>query len=378
MKLDKSVTPEYFLRAKRVTVKVGSALLTDKNTGKLNTAWFESFIEDVAALKKFGKEVIIVSSGAVGLGRLALGLKKKSVRLEQKQAAAAVGQVALTRAYQEEFTKYKLIIGQILLTKDDTEVRKRYLNVRETADTLLTSGVIPLINENDAVSDLGFRYGDNDRLAARIASMSASDILILLSDIDGLYTANPSAEPSARHIPYVEEITRDIEEMAGDAVSEFGTGGMATKITAAKISINAGCAMIIADGKQNKPLSRIAAGEKHTFFAASSEELAARKLWIAGAPEVSGVIIVDNGAEIALKEGNSLLPSGVTAVQGEFTRGDCVGILNANEMEIARGLTVYSADEIDKIRGRHSNAILKTLGYTRRPEIIHRNDLVML
>jgi glutamate 5-kinase len=320
---------------------------------------------------------LIVSSGAVSLGKRALRLHKKPIRLEQKQAAAAVGQVELTHAYQAELAKHSLTVGQILLTKDDTETRKRYLNVRETADMLLSAGAIPMFNENDAVSDGGFRFGDNDRLAARIAGMTCSDLLILLSDIDGLYTSNPVEDPNAKPVPYIEEITPEIEKYAGGSGSEFGTGGMVTKIIAAKIAVNAGCGMMIADGKPHNPLTKIAEGAPHSFFAARCGHIAARKLWIAGAPDVAGFVTVDQGAENALNAGKSLLPSGVTGVTGIFSRGDCIGVRNPNGAEIARGLSIYSSEEINKIKGSHSGSIEKILGYQSRSEIIHRNDLTV-
>jgi glutamate 5-kinase len=364
--------------AKRVVVKVGSALLVDPDKGRLNRAWLESFAEDVASLRKRGQDVILVSSGAIALGRRHLGLSVGKLKLEESQAAAAVGQIRLAHAYKELLDVHEITVAQILLTLGDTEQRRRYLNARGTLNTLLSLGAVPVINENDTVATAEIRYGDNDRLAARVAQMVGADCLVLLSDIDGLYTANPSEDPDAEFIARVLEITPAIEAMAGGAVSDMGTGGMQTKIAAAKIAVGAGCHLCIAKGAVQRPLQRIEEGARCTWFVPSSTPLATRKQWIAGTLRPAGAIAVDEGAVRALMGGKSLLPAGVTRAVGRFDRGDTVSIIGPDGSEVARGICAYSDSDAARIIGRKSGDIEKVLGFRGRDEIVHRDDLVLI
>ena len=317
-------------KADRIAIKVGSSLLIDPHTGTLNEEWFASFIKDISLLHAQGKEIILVSSGAVALGRRILGIEMDADRPDKTEASAcaAVGQIELAHAYQDALKEYKIPVGLILITVFNTEVRSMYLNLRDTTDRLLIAGAIPIINENDAVSDRDDCYGDNDRLAARIAGMAGADLLILFSDIDGLYTGNPRDDNSAEFIPVVPEVTDDIMEMASGAGSNVGSGGMATKLMAAVIARSAGCDMIIADGRIISPISELLNGKRFTFFPAGEHAVTARKHWIIGTPDPSGSIIVDDGAVKALLKGGSLLPVGITEVSGEFMRGDCVSVLD--------------------------------------------------
>jgi glutamate 5-kinase len=371
-----TVRPEW-ARARRVVVKIGSALLADRATGKLKGDWLTSLMDDVAALAKAGKEVILVSSGAVALGRHKLGLPKGPLELEQSQAAAAVGQISLAHAYEELAAKHGITIAQILLTLGDTEERQRYLNARHTIETLLSLKAIPVVNENDTVATAEIKYGDNDRLSARVASMVSADCLVLLSDVDGLYTAPPSEDPKARHIPVVTEITAEIEAMAGDAGTELSKGGMKTKIEAGKIALGAGTNMVIATGKVLHPLAAIAAGSTVTWFLAKSDPVTAKKRWIAGQLEPRGTLHIDAGAEKALLSGKSLLPAGVNRVDGEFGRGDAVIIRCADGRELGRGLCAYPKAEADRIKGHKSGEIAEILGYDGTPELIHRDDMAL-
>lgn len=361
---------------KRIVVKIGSALLVDPKHG-LKTAWLASLIADVAALRDKGVDVLLVSSGAIALGRSLQQLPAGSLRLEQSQACAALGQIELARAYGDALKQHGIKTGQILLTLMDTEDRRHYLNARATINTLLRFGAVPVINENDTVATSEIRYGDNDRLAARVATMMGADLLILLSDIDGLYTAPPHLDPQAQFIPFIESINADIEKMAGAAASELSRGGMKTKLDAGKIANNAGTAMVITSGKRLSPLHAIDAGERASFFAASEKPVSAWKTWISGHLDAAGKITIDNGAVEALKAGKSLLPAGVAKVEGMFHRGDTVAILDHDGIEIARGLIGYDREEAGLIAGRKTSEIEAILGYEPRSAMVHRNDMAL-
>lgn len=363
-------------RVKRVVIKIGSALLVDRGSG-IRKEWLDAICDDIAALKARGTDVLVVSSGAIALGRTVLDMPSGALKLEESQACAAVGQIALARHWSESLSRHQIVAGQVLLTLGDTEERRRYLNARATLNQLLKIGAVPIINENDTVATTEIRYGDNDRLAARVATMAGADLLVLLSDIDGLYTAPPHLDSKALFLETIEEITPAIEAMAGGAASELSRGGMRTKIDAGKIATSAGCAMIIASGKTMNPLSAIENGARHSWFAASKSPVTARKTWIAGQLQPAGTVQVDNGAEGALRSGKSLLPAGVRSVSGAFHRGDTVSIVTTEGREIARGLAGYDADEARRICGRKSNEIEKILGYAGRAAMIHRDDLVM-
>ena len=375
---DRKTTARRLTDAKRVVVKVGSALLVDADKGRLNRAWLESFAADVAHLRQRGQEVILVSSGAIALGRRHLGLNAGRLKLEESQAAAAVGQIRLAHAYKELLDAHGITVAQILLTLGDTEQRRRYLNARGTLSTLLSLGAVPVINENDTVATAEIRYGDNDRLAARVAQMVGADCLVLLSDIDGLYTANPHEDPDAEFISRVLEITPAIEAMASGVSSGMGSGGMQTKIAAAKIAVGAGCHLCIAKGASQHPLKRIEEGARCTWFVPSSTPMATRKQWIAGTLKPAGAIAVDEGAVRALMSGKSLLPAGVTRALGRFERGDTVSIIGPDGSEVARGICAYSDSDAARIIGRRSAEIEKVLGFRGRDEIVHRDDLVVL
>jgi glutamate 5-kinase len=375
---DRKLSARRLIEARRVVVKVGSALLVDGEKGRLNRTWLESFAADIAHLRRRGQEVILVSSGAIALGRRHLGLTAGPLKLEESQAAAAVGQIRLAHAYKELLEAHEITVAQILLTLGDTEQRRRYLNARGTLQTLLSLGAVPVINENDTVATAEIRYGDNDRLAARVAQMTGADCLILLSDIDGLYTANPHQNPQAELIARVLDITPAIEAMAGGTTSGFGTGGMQTKIAAAKIAVGAGCHLCIAKGATQHPLKRIEEGARCTWFVPSSTPSAARKQWIAGTLRPAGAISVDEGAVRALLQGKSLLPAGVTRAVGRFDRGDTVSIVGPDSLEVARGICAYSDSDTARIMGRKSTEIENLLGFRGRDEIVHRDDLVLM
>jgi glutamate 5-kinase len=364
--------------ARRVVVKVGSALLVDQESGRLNRAWLESLVEDLRRLRRRGQEVILVSSGAVALGRRHLRLPAGVLRLEEKQAAAAVGQIRLAHAYKELLEDEEITVAQVLLTLQDSEERRRYLNARATLRTLLELGAIPVINENDTVATSELRYGDNDRLAARVAQMASADCLVLLSDVDGLYTADPNRDPAARFIPEVREITPEIEAMGGGSASAVGSGGMSTKIAAARIAVAAGCHLCIARGNERHPLRRIEQGARCTWFLPSANPKTARKQWISGTLRPTGALTVDDGALGALRRGRSLLPAGVIAATGRFERGDTVSVRDRDGREIARGLSAYSDRDAGRIMGRRSSEIEGILGFRGRDEMIHRDDLVLL
>ncbi len=375
---DRKAAARRLTDAKRVVVKVGSTLLVDGDKGRLNRSWLESLAADVAALRKRGQEVILVSSGAIALGRRQLRLGSGKLKLEESQAAAAVGQIRLAHAYKELLDAHEITVAQILLTLGDTEQRRRYLNARGTLNTLLMLKAVPVINENDTVATAEIRYGDNDRLAARVAQMVGADCLILLSDIDGLYTADPKDDPDAQFIARVLEITPVIEAMAGGTGSDLGSGGMLTKIAAAKIAVAAGCHLCISKGALEHPLQRIEDGARCTWFVPSSTPMATRKQWIAGTLKPAGAIAIDEGAVRALLSGKSLLPAGVTRAVGRFDRGDTVSIIGPGGVEVARGICAYSDADAARIMGRKSAEIEQLLGFRGRDEIVHRDDLVLL
>jgi glutamate 5-kinase len=364
--------------ARRIVVKVGSALLVDAKTGRLNRAWLQSLIEDLMRLRRRGAQLILVSSGAIALGRRHLQLPAGTLRLEESQAAAAVGQIRLAHAYKELLEEAGVTVAQVLLTLEDSEQRTRYLNARATLDALLSLNAIPVINENDTVATAEIRYGDNDRLAARVAQMASADCLVLLSDVDGLYSADPNRDPSAVFIDRVAQITPEIEAMAGRSASDVGTGGMATKIAAARIAVHAGCHMCIASGHPRHPIRRIESGARSTWFMPHSTPVAARKQWIAGTLRPAGAVRIDAGALQALHSGKSLLPAGVTGTLGRFEVGDTISVVATDGMEIARGIASYSDAEATRILGRKSGEIEAVLGYRGRDELIHRDDLVIL
>jgi glutamate 5-kinase len=366
--------------ARRVVVKIGSALLAVES-GEIRRSWLNALAGDVARCRCRGQEVILVSSGAIAVGRRQLGLTSRRLRLEEKQAAAATGQIRLAHAYQEALAPHGITVAQILLTLDDTEERRRHLNARATFAQLLALGAVPVVNENDTIATAEIQFGDNDRLAARVAQMTSADMLVLLSDIDGLYTADPRKDPAARHIPVVKEISAEIEAMAGEAAPGYSSGGMVTKLTAARIAMNAGCRMLITKGKSSDsssgPLAGIEAGGRATLFLPTGEPRSARKAWIAGAVNPCGTVIIDDGAARALRRGTSLLPAGLVAVEGVFERGDAVIIRTRSGPEVGRGLSAYSSTDIRRIAGHKSGEITAILGYRGRDEIIHRDDLVM-
>jgi glutamate 5-kinase len=373
-----SVPDSPLASARRIVVKVGSALLVDQETGRLNRAWLETLVEDLLRLRARHQQVILVSSGAIALGRRQLKLAKGPLRLEEKQAAAAVGQIRLAHAYKELLEAKGVTVAQVLLTLEDSEVRRRYLNARATLSALLDLGAMPVINENDTVATAEIRYGDNDRLAARVAQMASADCLLLLSDVDGLYTADPNKDPNAQFIERVRHVTPEIEAMAGRSMSDVGSGGMATKIMAAKIAVSAGCHMCISAGHHPHPVARIEEGARCTWFAAEENPKAARKQWIAGTLRPAGALTIDEGALKALRAGKSLLPAGVKAANGRFDRGDTVSVLAPDGSEVARGIVAYSDADANRIMGRKSSEIEALIGFSGRAEMIHRDDLVIL
>ena len=361
---------------RRLVIKVGSSLLVD-DQGRLNRDWLNKLAEDIASLAREGHEILIVSSGAIAIGSSVIGINKKRARLEDLQAAAAAGQVQLVHAYQEALRRHEIPAAQVLLTPDDTENRRRFLNARRTFGKLIEKAVIPVINENDTVATTEICYGDNDRLAARIAQLVMADALILLSDVDGFYTADPGADKNAEHIPFVASIDSDTLAMAGETRSDFGTGGMATKVQAASIATHAGCSTIIASGTIPHPLRALNEGARCTVFRATATPAAARKQWLAGLLEVSGELQIDQGAAEALRDGSSLLPVGVVNVGGDFRRGDVVVLKDLSGIQIGRGLAEYSAADAAKIVGVRSDQIENVLGYRERATMVHRDELVL-
>ncbi len=373
----RTTAPPSLAQARRIVIKIGSALLVEQDSGHIHRRWLEALADDIAQCRARGQEVLIVSSGAIAVGRRHLDLRRGPLRLEEKQAAAATGQIRLAHAYQDALGRHGITVAQILLTLHDTEERRRHLNARSTLTELLRLGAVPLINENDTIATEEIRYGDNDRLAARVAQAVSADTLVLLSDIDGLYTADPRIDPAAEHLPRVSEISAEIEAMAAAPRPGYSSGGMPTKLEAAKIAYGAGCRMAIADGTVEGPLAAIEAGARCTWFEPPAGPLAARKRWIAGSIRPAGALTVDDGALRALAAGKSLLPAGVTAVDGAFERGDAVSVRDGAGAEAARGLVAYSADDARRIVGRRSRDIEGILGYRGRDEMIHRDDLVL-
>jgi glutamate 5-kinase len=366
---------------RRIVVKVGSSLLVDSAAGRVKDDWLASLAEDIARLHKDKRDVLVVSSGAIALGRAVLKLPKGPLKLEDSQGAAAVGQIALARIWSEVLSRHKITAGQVLVTLQDTEERRRYLNARSTIERLLEWRSVPVINENDTVATNEIRYGDNDRLAARVATMASADLLVLLSDVDGLYDAPPDSKTggttTAKRVPLVPRVTAEIEAMAGAAGSELSRGGMQTKIEAAKIATQAGTHMVIASGRIDHPLKAIADGAACTWFLTPANPVTARKKWIAGSLEPKGALTIDAGAVKALNSGKSLLPAGVKRVDGTFARGDAVLIRGPDGVEVARGLVAYDAEDAEKVKGRSSADILAILGYAGRTEMVHRDDLVV-
>jgi len=365
--------------ARRVVIKIGSALLVDDRTGRTHRTWLDALTDEVALMRQRGQEIILVSSGAVAVGRRILGLTDPHhvLRLEEKQAAAATGQIRLAHAWQEALAHHDITVAQVLLTLDDSENRRRYLNARKTFEQLLALGAVPVVNENDTVTSQEIRFGDNDRLAARVAAMVSADALVVLSDIDGLYTANPRVDPTARRLDEVHAVTPEIEAMAGAAGSSMGTGGMITKLIAARIALDAGCAMAIAPGKGLGPLGAMEAGGPCTWFLPAQEPSAARKRWLAGALKSEGIVWLDDGAVHALMHGKSLLPAGVTRVEGVFQKGAPVRIVDATGRKLGIGLCNYPSEEARLLVGHRSGDIEEMLGYRGPDELIHRDDLAL-
>jgi glutamate 5-kinase len=362
---------------RRIVVKVGSSLLIDAAAGRVKQAWLASLIEDIAALHREKRDLLVVSSGAIALGRSVLRLPNGPLKLEESQAAAAVGQIELARTWSEALGRHGIGAGQILVTLGDTEERRRYLNARSTIAKLLEWRAVPVINENDTVATNEIRYGDNDRLAARVATMASADLLVLLSDVDGLYDAPPARSATAKLIPVVERITPEIEAMAGAARSELARGGMQTKIEAAKIATTGGTHMVIGSGRVEHPLRAIASVAASTWFLTPGNPVTSRKKWIAGSLEPKGTLTIDAGAVAAVRRGNSLLPVGVIRVEGQFARGDAVIVRGPDGTEIGRGLVAYDAPDAEKVKGRPSSDILLALGIEGRAEMIHRDDLAL-
>jgi len=362
--------------ARRLVIKIGSALVVDSASGRIRLDWLHDLAGDVAAAKARGRDVMIVSSGSIALGRRVLDLPATTLSLEQSQAAAAVGQIRLARAYEQALAPYDITAAQVLLTLEDSANRRRFLNSRATFATLLGLGVVPIVNENDTVATDEIRFGDNDRLAAQVAVMAAADLLILLSDVDGLYTANPMIERDARHVAVVTKITPEIQAMAGDSVNTASRGGMKTKLIAARTATAAGCALVIMKGDIARPLTALGAGQKHTWFAATGDPQTARKNWI-NAMKPKGEVHIDAGAAKALTAGKSLLPAGVVRVTGNFHRGDAVAIIGPAKTVLAKGLVGYQSAEADAIKGAHSSKIADILGHPGRAAVIHRDDMVL-
>ena len=364
--------------AQTIIVKIGSSLLVEDSQNLVDAGWLAGVAGDIAMLRKAGKNIVVVSSGAIALGRRELGIEGRDLALEEKQAAAATGQVTLAHAWREALASHGIGVAQILLSPEDTETRRRHLNARATMGALLELGAVPVVNENDTVATAEIRFGDNDRLAARVAAMISADLLVLLSDIDGLYTANPRQNPDATHVPQVDSLNDEVMAMAGQANAAYASGGMITKLEAARIAMNAGCGMIICDGRGAQPLSAVMKGGRHTLFRAEHSPLTARKRWIGGSLNPRGRLRVDAGALGAIRQGRSLLPAGVTAVNGDFERGDLIAIEDDSGQVIGHGLSAYSAADTRVILGHKSREIERLLGYRGRDEVVHADNLVML
>ncbi|WP_438996451.1 glutamate 5-kinase [Candidatus Puniceispirillum sp.] len=374
---DRQTAIDALKAARIVVIKVGSALLVDDKNNAINQTWLAGISEDIAALQASGASVVVVSSGAIALGSLNLGISQKTLQLEEKQAAAAAGQVTLAHAWMTALATHNIQTAQILLSPDDTETRRRHLNARATMTTLLSLGAVPVVNENDTVATAEIRFGDNDRLAARVAAMLGADMLVLLSDVDGLYTGNPHHDKMAEHIAKVDNITPEIMNMAGTANASYASGGMVTKLEAARIATSAGCSMIICNGRDPRPLMAIKAGARNTIFTAEASPPTARKKWIAGALSPKGKLVIDDGAVSALRKGRSLLPAGVTSIGGNFERGDLIAVESRDGLVIGHGLSAYSATDATRIKGHKSSEIETLLGYRGRDELIHADNIVM-
>ena len=375
--INPSAKKRLFERTKIIVIKVGSSLLVEDDKNVINTAWLEGIASDIASLKQAGKNVVVVSSGAIALGCKLLDIQNGKLKLQEKQAAAAAGQVLLAHAWMEALGTHEVQTAQILLSPDDTETRRKHINARTTMLALLNLGAVPVVNENDTVATAEIRFGDNDRLAARVAAMIGADMLVLLSDVDGLYTANPNHDGTATHLSKVSQITPDILAMAGPANAAFASGGMVTKLEAARIATSAGCQMIICNGQNPSPLTRLKMGAKHTLFTAMQSPHTARKQWIAGSLTPKGKICIDDGAVTALESGRSLLPAGVISVTGQFDRGDLIEVENQAGLVIGHGLSSYSSDDAMLLCGHKSNEIETILGYRGRDEMIHADNLVI-
>ena len=365
----------YIDKFKKIVIKIGSAILIDEN-GRPKKKWLEELAKDIKSLIKKRKQIVIVSSGAIALGCINLGIQKKNLKLDKSQAIAAIGQIELINFFKKTFKKSKISISQILLTLDDTEQRRRSINARRTIDNLLAMGIVPIVNENDTTATTEIKYGDNDRLAARVSQIIGADCLILLSDVEGLYTDNPKKNKKTKLIKIVKEIDENIKKYATKGENIYGSGGMKTKIEAAKICQLSGCYMAIANGKYKNPLKKILENQKCTWFLPKISKLDARKQWIIGSVAPKGEVIIDQGAVKAINNGKSLLPAGVKKINGIFEKGDHVLVKDQNNNEYARGLTSFSSIEIEKIKGSHSSKIKNILGYSSREEIIHKDDLV--
>jgi len=365
----------YLKKAKTIVIKIGSSLLVN-NKKIIRQKWLNNFAKDILELKRLKKNIIIVSSGAIALGCKKLNLNKKNIKLDKSQAVASIGQIELINLFKKTFNKKKINLSQILITLEDTEQRRRAINAKRTLENLFSLGYVPIVNENDSIATSEIKYGDNDRLASRIAQISGADCLILLSDVDGLYSKNPKLFKDAKLISEIYNLDNDIQKIATKSISEYGTGGMKTKIEAAKICQNSGCVMVISNGLKERPISNIIKKNKCTWFLPKVSKLHARKKWIISSVSPKGDIIIDDGAIAALRRGKSLLAAGIKKVNGKFYKGDHIKILNKDLIEFARGLSSFSSDEIRKIQGKHSDKINELLGYISKSEVIHKDDMV--
>ena len=371
-------TSDALAAARTIVIKIGSSLLVDEDRNAVNAAWLAGVAQDIATLREQGKNVVVVSSGAIALGSRGLCISGRPLAIEEKQAAAATGQVTLAHAWRETLATHDIRVAQILLSPEDTETRRRHLNARATMSALLALGAVPVVNENDTVATAEIRFGDNDRLAARVAAMISADLLLLLSDVDGLYSGNPRDDKAARHIGEVDQLTDDILAMAGAANAAYASGGMITKLEAARIAMNAGCSMVICDGRIDRPVDSLLQGARNTLFRAEHTPLTARKRWIGGALTPKGRITVDSGAVGALRRGRSLLPAGVVAASGDFERGDLIAVEDEAGHVVGHGLSAYSARDTRIILGHKSSEIEGLLGYRGRDEVVHADNLVVI